>query len=111
MIMKSQIFLKMLAFESIGEKEAIKAIKNPQWKNTGNVHDWRNYIHDGTKELWNRLSGETRLVAYIMAYQQASREEHDPCPHAPKCFTTMPTPEQIDALNARLRNDLKDAPR
>jgi hypothetical protein len=36
---------------------------------------------------------------------------HDPCPHAPKCFTTMPTPEQIDALNARLRNDLKDAPR
>jgi hypothetical protein len=36
---------------------------------------------------------------------------HGPCPHDPKCYTSLPTQEQIDALNARLQEDLKDAPR
>lgn len=36
---------------------------------------------------------------------------HGPCPHDPKCFPPNPTPEQVDALNARLQEDLKDAPR
>jgi len=34
---------------------------------------------------------------------------HGPCPHDPKCI--VPTPEQVDALNARLQEDLKNAPR
>lgn len=52
-------------------------IENPQWGSTGRVHDWRNYIPDAVQANWERLSLETRLVAYCMAEKQASDEEWD----------------------------------
>jgi hypothetical protein len=50
-------------------------IDNPKWDEAGRVHDWRNYIPDVVKVIWDHLSVETRLMAAYMAEVQANREE------------------------------------
>ena len=66
------------AFESMGVSSwVIEAANNPEFEKTTRVHDWRNYIPNTLQAVWPMLEFETRLVAVIMADEQASNEEWD----------------------------------
>ena len=39
------------------------------------VHNWTNYIRGDILEMWEELSEEAKLVAAIMAEEQAENEE------------------------------------
>ena len=51
--------------------------QNPKWECTGRVHDWRNYIIPELRNIWGSLTLEVRIVAMILAEQQAGIEEWD----------------------------------
>ena len=39
------------------------------------AHDWRNHLHSGIEAIWEDLSEEARLVAFILAEEAADNEE------------------------------------
>lgn len=52
-------------------------IDDPKWGQTTRVHDWRNYVSDRIKELWDTFSREQRAALIEQADEFASREEWD----------------------------------
>jgi hypothetical protein len=50
---------------------------NPCWESAGRVHDWRNYISDEVKELWDSFTDVQRRAIQRQAQQQADDEEWD----------------------------------
>lgn len=58
-------------------KETMRDIENPKWEETGRVHDWRNHVPSWFEEVWDKLGIETRYALYVVAKQEAGREEWD----------------------------------
>lgn len=56
---------------------AVDVVEPVDWNNNHKVHDWKNYVPEIVQELWNELTMESRMIAYMMAEQQASNEEWD----------------------------------
>jgi len=52
-------------------------ISDPKFDEAGRVHDWRNHVPFYLKEMWDRLSKETRLVLAILAAEAADEEPWD----------------------------------
>lgn len=57
--------------------EIKRKVHNPKWNQVCKVHDWRNYIDDGIKQIWEYLSIDAKLIAMIMAEKQAKEEDWD----------------------------------
>lgn len=55
----------------------LNAAQYPDFENEGYVHDWRKYIPYRLERIWHCLSLETKVVAVIMAEEQAHKEEWD----------------------------------
>jgi len=55
--------------------DAIERMNSPQWKQDIYVHDWERYIPNELQRIWNSLLIETRLMAYLLAEEQAGNEE------------------------------------
>ncbi len=55
--------------------KAIERMNNPQWKQDIYVHDWERYIPDEWQGIWGSLLVEAKLMAYLMAEEQAGNEE------------------------------------
>ncbi len=51
--------------------------RNPQWEKADKVHDWRNYISDNVKAIWDTFSNIQKFALLKQADDQASREEWD----------------------------------
>lgn len=49
--------------------------QDESFENISKVHDWRNYIPDEIKEIWNDLTLREKQLLFIMAEQQADKEE------------------------------------
>lgn len=57
-------------------KQLEDEISNPQFEtNTGRVRNWRNHVPTELRKIWATLSAEARLCVYIMAVEQANKEE------------------------------------
>lgn len=52
-------------------------INNPDFENTGRIHDWRNYVPYDWQKNWNHFSERERQIICVMAQMQADREEWD----------------------------------
>lgn len=52
-------------------------LDDPKWDEPLKVHDWRNYVGDCVKSIWNTLSIETRAAIALDADKQADNEEWD----------------------------------
>ena len=52
-------------------------LEDPQWKEAGRCHDWRNHIDSGTRKAWKDLPLLVRATLYIQAEAKASEEEWD----------------------------------
>jgi len=52
-------------------------ISNPDFKNTGKVHDWRNYVPYDWQNNWHQFSERERQIIAVMAQMQADNEEWD----------------------------------
>lgn len=48
---------------------------NPEWDRVWKVHNWRNYITDELRAMWDTFTPEQKLAIARMAEEQASREE------------------------------------
>jgi hypothetical protein len=62
-------FLGRRLFDS---RDVIEAVNDPRWEDDVTRHDdWRNYLNEVVADLWEHLSFESRLIAYINACQAA----------------------------------------
>ena len=52
-------------------------LADPDFKNRGRVHEWKNYIPDVYIEGWKFLEINTKIGLYVMAKQAANSEEWD----------------------------------
>lgn len=48
---------------------------DPKWGQAGKVHDWRNHVPYFLMRHWQRLTTESRAVAYLCARKSADRED------------------------------------
>lgn len=61
-------------YPSLDPRDPLDAIADPQWDDASRTDDWRNYVDSEVAAMWDRLSAESRLVAYLTA---AGRAETD----------------------------------
>jgi hypothetical protein len=59
------------------DQNGISSWCDPRWDEVSKVHDWRNHVPSSVYQVWDMLPAEARLVAFVMAQEQASREEWD----------------------------------
>lgn len=57
--------------------DIIRTLIFPKFKEAQKIHDWRNYISPPMIKTWDSLSLESKLIAYVFAEEQASKEEWD----------------------------------
>jgi hypothetical protein len=46
----------------------------PLWEKAERVHDWRNYVGENVRRIWDTLTTEQKLAIGLDAQEQASRE-------------------------------------
>ena len=61
--------------EVIRRNRDIGLTDDPQFSKARRYNDWRNYIPDEIRTLWNELSVETRVISFMMADKQARQEK------------------------------------
>lgn len=49
-----------------------------QWEKPDRMQDWKNYIGDRTKALWDTLPEEAKVALALDAQEIADREDWDP---------------------------------
>lgn len=63
----------------IGEEEMVLVrLENPRWEQAGYLepcHNWRHHVPEDVQDMWDELPIEARMVALLMAEEQASQEE------------------------------------
>lgn len=52
-----------------------ESITNPKWEEAGRVLDWRNYIPLELQRIWDKLSIESRIIAFYLADSMAHKED------------------------------------
>lgn len=55
--------------------DMLRDIPEPKWEATSRVHDWRNYVPEFVQARWDKLSNVAKICIYVMAKEQAEREE------------------------------------
>jgi hypothetical protein len=50
---------------------------DPKWGERRRVHEWRNHVEGLVMDLWDGLSDDAKLVAFITAADAAHNEEWD----------------------------------
>lgn len=50
---------------------------NPKWDEADRVHDWRNYISEELRAIWDTFTPEQKRAIAKSADEQASRETWD----------------------------------
>jgi len=45
------------------------------WANTHKCHDWRNYVPQAVRDVWDELTVEARLAVCLTAMPMADRED------------------------------------
>lgn len=60
-----------------GEEETSASLENVDWEAGPFCHNWRNYVTDEVRLIWDRLSEESRAVAYVQAVQESRGEFWD----------------------------------
>lgn len=53
------------------------AISNPEWHLADRVLDWRNYIPQVTRDIWDQFDTTAKLALFLSATIAASCEEWD----------------------------------
>ena len=51
--------------------------EHPDWDAAGKVHDWRNYISDEVRQMWESFTTEQKAAIARQADNLAGREEWD----------------------------------
>lgn len=52
-------------------------IDNPDFKNAGKIHDWRNYVPYEWEKNWHLFTERERKIIAVMAEKRANAEEWD----------------------------------
>lgn len=52
-------------------------LNEPNFDKANKVHDWRNHVTSDFIDIWDNLSLREKQIIYIMAEQQANKEEWD----------------------------------
>ena len=68
---------KLRDLAPLAEAKGYSSLSSPQWDRREAVGDWRNYVPEGLRNVWDSLSDEARLSAFIVAEAMTSREQWD----------------------------------
>ena len=60
----------MIYLDGYLKKQAL----NPQWSKADRVHDWRNYISDHVRAMWDTFTDEQKFALVEMANERAGWE-------------------------------------
>lgn len=63
-----------MAARELGERfddDLCREIAHLEWVNRGGNPDWRIKIPEGVRRIWSHLSGEQKVVAYLLASETA----------------------------------------
>lgn len=52
-------------------------LENPEWEQSGRVHDWRNYVPEYIRESWPDLCLDARACCFLIACAAANNEVWD----------------------------------
>lgn len=63
-------------FKEINDTAFCK-FESQNFNDVSRVHDWRNYVPDEIKEVWDNLTERERKLIFIMCEPIADREEWD----------------------------------
>lgn len=50
---------------------------NPSWNLARRVHDWRNYVWQGVREIWDSFTPEQKYLIALQAQKLADNENWD----------------------------------
>lgn len=60
--------------ELLDKNKEIGLTENPDFDKCRKYYDWKNYIPDMLKKHWESLSYQARICAYLVAKNQADKE-------------------------------------
>lgn len=63
--------------KTLALEEALDEISDPDFDSGGRVHNWRRYVCEDIQERWSKLPLAAKLVAYMIANEQAGNEDWD----------------------------------
>lgn len=65
--------------ELLNDESVRDEINNPKWETVDSrpVQDWRAYLYDDVRSIWDTLQYETKVAFYYMAETRADTEEWD----------------------------------
>lgn len=55
----------------------LNELNNPNWKDGGRVHNWKNYVDDSIKKIWPSLTKNEKIIIAFYAQQKAYNEDWD----------------------------------
>jgi len=50
---------------------------SPDWESAGRIHEWKNYISEKLRGMWDTFTPEQKAAIAESAEESASREEWD----------------------------------
>lgn len=60
--------------EHLTSQDVIARLNDPKWDEYQRVHNWRRYVPGELVPLWEHLTVQAQLTAYISAVKQAMAE-------------------------------------
>lgn len=63
--------------EFLLKKTAFVNLDNVNFQEGGKVHNWRNYVPFELQSAWEELTLRERQIIFVMACEQADKEEWD----------------------------------
>lgn len=67
----------LLEAETLRPSLALADLTAPAFDRAGRICDWRNYVPDAVRAMWDTLPLLTRAAVYVTAQAGASAEEWD----------------------------------
>ena len=53
----------------------LRNIEYPHWEIKGCIHNWRSYVPDAIKKIWDELSDDAKIMIYYAAEEKSNDEE------------------------------------
>jgi hypothetical protein len=63
--------------DDINEEPLLAAVQSPNWEDAAPCQNWKNYIPNCVRRIWDELTTEAKVVAFLVAEEQARNENWD----------------------------------
>lgn len=64
-------------YDNLHEPDTPRFYLSPDWEEDDRVHNWKNYISEEVKAMWDTFTGPQKRALARQAEEEALREEWD----------------------------------